>query len=70
MNIENEEKRYLKACKQIIDSGTFENLNYKDQVGTILYDFISQIIGPKAFMVPKITGMLIDLPIEEIKHIL
>ena len=33
----------------------------------ILYEFIQQIVGPKA---PKITGMFIDLPIEDIKLIM
>ena len=44
-----------------------ENPNYKDQVGTVLYEYVNQIVGPKA---PKITGMLIDLPINDIQLIM
>lgn len=44
-----------------------ENPNYKEQVGTVLYEYIHQIVGNKA---PKVTGMLIDLPIEDIKHVM
>jgi hypothetical protein len=32
-------------------------------VGEVIYEFVEKITGDKA---PKITGMLIDLPIEEI----
>lgn len=61
------EQRYLMACHQIISAVVPENPNYKDQVGTVLYEYITQIVGPKA---PKVTGMLIDLPIEDIKLIM
>jgi len=61
------EQRYLMACHQIINAVIPENPNYKDQVGTILYEYITTIVGPKA---PKVTGMLIDLPIEDIKLIM
>lgn len=61
------EQRYLMACHQIIQAVIPENPNYKDQVGTVLYEYITQIVGPKA---PKVTGMLIDLPIEDIKLIM
>ena len=44
-----------------------ENPNYKDQVGTVLYEHINTLVGQKA---PKVTGMLIDLPIEDIKLIM
>jgi len=44
-----------------------DNPNYKDQVGTVLYEFVAQLVGPQA---PKITGMLIDLPINDIQLIL
>ena len=36
---------------------------YKNQVGSMIYDFVKARVGEKA---PKITGMLIDLPCEEI----
>lgn len=61
------EQAYLMACSQIINAVVPENPNYKDQVGTVLYEYIQQIVGAKA---PKVTGMLIDLPIEDIKHVM
>ena len=61
------DQRYLMNCHQIINAVTPENPNYKDQVGTVLYEFINQLVGAKA---PKVTGMLIDLPIEDIKHVM
>jgi len=61
------EQRYIMACHQILAAVMPENPNYKDQVGTVLYEYIAQIVGPKA---PKVTGMLIDLPIEDIKLIM
>jgi len=33
----------------------------------VLYEHINGLVGPKA---PKVTGMLIDLPIEDIKLIM
>ena len=42
-----------------------ENPNLKQMVGEFIYDFVEGLVGEAA--APKITGMLIDLPIEEIK---
>ena len=64
MNID---QRYIMTCHSIINAVVPENPNYKNQVGTILYEYIQQIVGHKA---PKVTGMLIDLPIEDIKLIM
>ena len=41
------------------------NPYYKDQVGEIIYDYIEKMVGPEK--APKITGMLIDLPIGQIQ---
>ena len=41
------------------------NPKYKEQVGNCIYDFVLQQVGQDH--APKVTGMLIDLPIEEIK---
>ena len=62
------EQRFLLACQQIIYAVVPENPNYKEQVGTVIFDFIKQITGPE--MAPKVTGMLIDLHIEDIKLIM
>ena len=42
-----------------------ENPNYKAQVGEFIYEYVERFVGDQR--APKITGMLIDLPIEEIK---
>ena len=42
-----------------------KNPHYKDQVGEIIYDYIEKMVGTEK--APKITGMLIDLPIPQIK---
>lgn len=41
------------------------NPNYKNQVGEFIFEFVEKIAGEHK--APKITGMLIDLPIEEIQ---
>ena len=42
-----------------------QNPNYKAQVGEFIYEFVEKMAGDEK--APKITGMLIDLPMEEIK---
>jgi hypothetical protein len=44
------------------------NVHYQEQVGQAIYDYIADMVGPE--MAPKITGMLIDLPIPQIHHYL
>ena len=61
------DQRFIMTCNQILPAIVSENPNYKDQVGTVLYEFVNQLVGPKA---PKITGMLIDLPIADIQLIM
>lgn len=41
------------------------NPNYKAQVGEIIYEYVEKISDETH--APKITGMLIDLPLEDIK---
>jgi len=41
------------------------NANLKQFVGEFIYDYVVKFVGED--LAPKITGMLIDLPIEEIK---
>ena len=41
------------------------NPNYKSQVGEYIYEHVEQLAGED--LAPKITGMLIDLPIPEIQ---
>ena len=44
------------------------NPNYKGQVGEFIYEYVEKIAGEDK--APKITGMLIDLPIPEIQSYL
>ena len=41
------------------------NPNLKDQVGQIIFDYIEKMVGQER--APKITGMLIELPIQQIQ---
>ena len=41
------------------------NPNYKAQVGEVIYEYVEKISDEQ--LAPKITGMLIDLPIEDIE---
>lgn len=50
---------------QLIPAVVPQNPNYKAQVGEFIYEFVEKIAGEDK--APKITGMLIDLPVEEIK---
>ncbi len=42
-----------------------ENGNLKQMVGEFVYTYVEKLVGEAN--APKITGMLIDLPLEEIK---
>jgi hypothetical protein len=45
-----------------------KNPYYKEQVGNLIYSFAEMICGgDKA---PKVTGMLIELPVEQIRQYL
>ena len=47
---------------------TPENANYKSMVGDFIFEYVEKLVG--AERAPKITGMLIDLHIDEIKQYL
>jgi len=61
------DQKFVMTTTVILPAIIPDNPNYKDQVGTVLYEFVAQLVGPQA---PKITGMLIDLPINDIQLIL
>lgn len=42
------------------------NPSYKQTVGSTIFEFVTKLVGPQ--FAPKITGMLIDLPIVEIQR--
>ena len=54
---------YLTKTMPILNAVVEQNPNYKQHVGSIIYTFVQGLAGNQA---PKITGMLIDLPIYEI----
>jgi hypothetical protein len=56
---------YLMKSMQILPAADPRNPNLKAQVGEVIYEFVEKIAGEDK--APKITGMLIDLPIEEIR---
>jgi len=59
---------FMNTCKPIIPGVTEANENAKDTVGEKIYEFVVAIAGDQ--YAPKITGMLIDLPYEEIREYL
>ena len=61
------DQKFVMTTNVILPAIIPDNPNYKDQVGTVLYEFVNQLVGLKA---PKITGMLIDLPINDIQLIM
>ena len=57
----------MRLCSSIYNSVVPENPNYKDCLGAILFEYVKHIVGDKA---PKVTEMIINLPIEDIKLIM
>lgn len=56
---------YMMKSRGIIPAISPNNPNYKGQIGEVIYEFVEKLAGEEK--APKITGMLIDLPIEECK---
>ena len=62
------QQRYYTAAQKIIPSCTEKNPYMKEQVGSAIFEFVTmQVPQEKA---PKITGMLIELPVDQIKSYL
>jgi hypothetical protein len=59
---------YLMRTAKILPAVDERNPHLKGQVGECIYEDIVQMIGPD--LAPKITGMLIDLPVNQIKQYL
>jgi hypothetical protein len=49
----------------LINSVQERNPYMKEQVGHLIFDYVQMIVGQEK--APKITGMLIELPVEQIK---
>jgi len=56
-------RNFYDATLKLVPSVKAENPHLKQQVGNAIFDFVTKLKG--AALAPKITGMLIDLPLEE-----
>ena len=56
---------FRSATNEVIQDIVPEDADYKLKSGTVLYDFVQKLVGD--VKAPKITGMLIDLPVTEIQ---
>ena len=57
--------QYLQQSQRLIPAVDTANPNYKQQVGEVIYEYVEKISNEN--LAPKITGMLIDLPLEDIR---
>jgi len=55
---------FYNQTKNIVPSVKADNPHLKQHVGNIIFDYVTQLRGKD--LAPKITGMLIDLPLQEI----
>ena len=56
---------YMASAQKILPAIVERNPNYSEQAGQVIYDYIEKLVGPET--APKITGMLIELPIHQIR---
>ena len=56
---------FYKKAMPIYNAITEMNPTYKNLVGSCIFEFVQKLQGQQA---PKITGMLIDLPVSEIQR--
>lgn len=57
--------QYMQVCGRLLPSVTEKNPYLKEKVGEAIFPFIRNMCGNER--APKITGMLIELPVEQIK---
>lgn len=62
------QQRYKIAASKILPAVSEKNPYLKEQVGHTIYDFVQIICGNAD--APKVTGMLIELPYEQIRQYL
>ena len=62
------DQKFVAECHKILPAMVAENPNHTDQAGTVFFEFVKQILTPEK--APKITGMLIDLPLQDIKQMM
>jgi len=59
-------QRFLMACQKILPSCSEKNPHLKEQVGQAIFEFVGLLV--QSDRAPKITGMLIELPIAQIQQ--
>jgi len=57
--------RYLAITQRLLPSVTEKNPYLKEQVGQAIFEFVTMMVGQER--APKITGMLIELPVDQMK---
>lgn len=62
------DQRYVVDCQKILPSIVPENPMYRDNAGTVFYQYVHGMVGPQR--APKVTGMLIDLKIDDIRQMM
>ena len=62
------QQTYQVAAQKLLPAVQERNPHLKEQVGHLIYDYVQMISGPQK--APKITGMLIELPVAQIKEYL
>lgn len=62
------DSQFLQECHTILPAMVQENPNHKEQAGTVFFNFVTKIVGTEK--APKITGMLIDLQLQDIKQMM
>merc|ERR1719230_719951 len=60
------QQRYLHSTNKYIPALNPNNPHLKTQVGGCIYEFVQMIVGDDK--APKITGMLIELPVNQIRE--
>lgn len=57
--------KYMQEASRLLPSVSEKNKHLKNQVGQLIFPYIQTMLGPNAqARVPKITGMLIELPLD------
>jgi len=60
--------KFQQEAQRLLPSVQERNQYLKEHVGHLIYDFVQKIIGVEK--APKITGMLIELPVVQIREYL
>merc|ERR1712224_637280 len=61
-------QKYQLAANKFINAIDERNPMMKEPVGNTIYEYITEIVGQQK--APKITGMLINLPLEQIRQLM